>query len=298
VLAEPSIAEDALETTGTALKEQGYHRQLSMPDNRLPLFTTGEDGQRRPLIPREGGVEVEGAGVVDPAALADPDGPWLLDPSAALRPVLQDHLLPTAVFVGGPSEMAYTAQIGPIYAGLGVPRPVALPRARARLLPKAVTRILEKYDLQAEGLADGPAAAAKEIARQRFPDDLEESFEKTGEAVAGRLEGLKQRVVAFDPTLGKPFDGIMNRMEGELHKLREKAAANQSRQMETLHDQLERTALWLYPDGEAQERRLNLLPFAVRHSPTALFDLLLDRLDPLRPQEVQDIDLREIEQVD
>ena len=42
--------------------------------------------------------------------------------SALLRPLLQDRLLPTAAYVGGPAEIAYHAQIGPAYAAFDAER--------------------------------------------------------------------------------------------------------------------------------------------------------------------------------
>ena len=41
--------------------------------------------------------------------------PESVSPNALLRPVVQDSILPTAVYVGGPAELAYLAQSKVIY---------------------------------------------------------------------------------------------------------------------------------------------------------------------------------------
>jgi bacillithiol biosynthesis cysteine-adding enzyme BshC len=303
VFQSPQLAGQSLERGGEGLKAAGYHVQLSMPANRLPLFATMEGEPRRPLIPsREApsdpesidgwSVEVEGHGSVNAADLLDPASSWEVDPNAALRPVLQDHLLPTMAFVAGPAEIAYFGQLGDLYAGLDVPRPVAMPRARALLIPKAVAKVLDKYDLPAEALADGSRAAGKQVARAQFPDDLEDAFAGTEEAINGRMESLKQRVISFEPTLEKPFETSAGRMASELRKLKEKAVAGQSRQQETLQAQLSRAAAWLYPGGSLQERSLTIIPFAVRHGAESMIELLLDQLDPWKPESVQQITIR------
>jgi hypothetical protein len=76
-------------------------------------------------------------------------------------------------------------------------------------------------------------------------------------------------------------------MQSELEKLKGKAISNQSRQLETLHDQMQKAATWLYPDRAPQERRLNLTPFAVRHSAEEVLRLLLEKVDPEALDRVQ-----------
>ncbi len=52
-----------------------------------------------------------------------------LSPNALLRPVVQDYLLPTAAYIGGPAELAYLAQSQVLYEKLLGRQPVAFPRA-------------------------------------------------------------------------------------------------------------------------------------------------------------------------
>lgn len=294
VFEDPGCAERALEETGRELKEAGYHRQLSMPSGRIPLFATGEDGVRRPILPAAGDgerVEVEGEGEVAVAELLDPDGPWALDPGAALRPLLQDHLLPVMGFVGGPAEIAYFGQLGPLYRDLEVPRPVPLTRDRVILVPRTAARVLEKYSLAVIDFEEGPEHAARKVARDLFPEDLEAAFQHTEEAILEQVEHLKERVINFDPTLKAPFETSGGRMAGELEKLKEKAISNQSRQQEIVQQQTERVATWLYPDDRPQERVLNPLPFAVRHGMEKLLDILTEPPFELKDRGVRILEL-------
>jgi uncharacterized protein YllA (UPF0747 family) len=46
-----------------------------------------------------------------------------------LRPVIQDAVLPTVAYIGGPAELAYLAQAEVLYRTLLGRMPVVLPRA-------------------------------------------------------------------------------------------------------------------------------------------------------------------------
>jgi hypothetical protein len=66
---------------------------------------------------------------------------WDFSPNVVLRPIYQDALFPTAVYVGGPSEISYFAQLAPVYARFGLPMPVIYPR-------KSVTLVNARADLE------------------------------------------------------------------------------------------------------------------------------------------------------
>ncbi len=293
VLADPRGVEEVLAETGKGLNRSDYHQQLSMPPNRVPLFATRSGEPRRPLLPtdRPDRFEVEGAGEFPAPELLDPDGPWTLDPSAALRPLLQDHLLPTMVFVGGPAEVAYWAQLGPLYDRMGIPAPIVMPRPRVLLLPRVAARVLEKHRLTPDDLVDGPEALVRRLARQLFPADLEAAFERTREGMLREFEGLKVRVAAFDPTLEAPFETAAGRLGGELDRLLGKAVTNLGRQQETLQAQVTKAAAWIQPGRQPQERILGILPFALRHGLDRVLEVLADGVDPGRPEELQIVPL-------
>ena len=67
--------------------------------------------------------------------------------NVALRPLAQDTLLPTAVYIAGPGEVAYFAQLRGLYEWAGIPMPVIYPRASATFVEKRIQRVLDRYGM-------------------------------------------------------------------------------------------------------------------------------------------------------
>ena len=121
-------------------------------------------------------------------------------PGALLRPVVQDALLPTAAYVGGPAEIAYHAQIGACYSHFGVPRPVILPRPSATLVEPAQARALEAEGLQLAELQADPEALVARWAREAYPE-VEAAFARARTSVERELRAVEEVLGALDPTL-------------------------------------------------------------------------------------------------
>ena len=174
-LDDADALEDALRARGAMLTAAGWDEQIPVRAGCSLLFFHERDaGGPRFRLQRDGagwrlagGAGSVGAGAlraaIDEALERDP---LRFSTSALLRPVVQDALLPTAAYVGGPAEVSYFAQLAPVYAGLGVAQPLVVPRARFRVLDAATRRRLAQLGASADD-ACGPRAAAPRAARRR-----------------------------------------------------------------------------------------------------------------------------------
>ncbi len=103
---------DALMVRSTELIARGYHAQV-LVDKTTSLAFLLQDGQRIALRHQKLSTQE----LVQRAAD--------LSPNALLRPVVQDYLLPTAAYIGGPAELAYLAQSQVLYGKLTGRQPAA-----------------------------------------------------------------------------------------------------------------------------------------------------------------------------
>jgi len=128
-----------LRERSSALQAAGYHAQVHLDGNASLLFSL-ENGKRTALKYKDGRF-ISKDRSFEPAELAE--HAESLSPNALLRPVMQDYLLPTVSYVGGPSEIAYMAQSQVLYQRLLGRMPVIYPRHSFTLLDARATKLLD-----------------------------------------------------------------------------------------------------------------------------------------------------------
>ena len=126
-----------------------------------------------------------------------------VSPNALLRPVWQDFMLPTVAYVGGPGELAYFAQSAVLYRELLGRMPVMLPRACFTLLDARTEKLMMRFGLKLQDLMVHGEALKERIAGQLVPAALGADFDMVSEAMNSHLERLRERLLAFDPTLAE-----------------------------------------------------------------------------------------------
>jgi bacillithiol synthase len=264
---------------GTALLGAGYHQQVPVRPGFLNAFLVAE-GQRRALAFANGTIEVRGTRErlsADEALHrleADPS-PW--SPGALLRPLVQDALLPTAAYVGGPAEVAYHAQIAPSYAHFGIPRPVVLPRPSATIVEPAQARALDAEGLTLLDLVADPEGLVTRWARETYPD-VENAFASTREAIVRETGALEETLGSHDPTLRAAAASARGRALHQVDGLHEKALRVLKKRDQGRAERLRRTRDALFPGGALQERGLGLVSPLARHG-LGLPGVLVGRID-------------------
>lgn len=268
----------ALAARGKELDAAGYHQQVAVGPGSSLLFRVS-DG-RRSAIRRSGDRYLIEGGPKSPAELADliqqdPEG---FSPNALLRPLVQDYLLPTAVFVGGPAELAYLAQSAALYELLLGRMPVLMPRAGFTLLDSRAAKLLERYRLDVPGCLVPLAELQERIARLMTPAELQECFEREGAAIAGALDRINQTLTSFDSTLGEAFTRSSRKINYQLTKIQNKAARESMLRNERSRGDADRLANLIYPRKTLQERLYCALPFLAQHGEGVL-DRVYEAID-------------------
>jgi bacillithiol biosynthesis cysteine-adding enzyme BshC len=232
----------------------GYHAQVHLEEHTSLVFLLKND-RRLTLDRRDAGY----------AGLSDHAGQ--LSPNALLRPVVQDYMLPTVGYVGGPAEVAYFAQSQAIYAELRRPMPVIVPRASATLLDARSAKLMARYGLALPDFFQGEEPVRERIARTLVPPELAATFEGTKSASAQALDSLGAALAAFDPTLATALATSRRKIDWQLAKLERKAAREALRRNERAAGDAAGLNGLIYPARHLQERFYSILPFLARYGP-------------------------------
>ncbi len=247
------------------LEAAGYHAQVHLED-KTSLFFLLEKGDRVPLRVKES----EFASLRDRAAE--------VSPNALLRPVMQDYLLPTCSYVGGPAELAYLAQSQVIYERLLGRMPVMVSRAGFTLLESRATKLLARYRLTVPQTFVDPEHLKERVAHSLVPESLGASFDNETAGVMNHLDRVRAELTQFDPTLAASLDKSRAKITYQIEKARRKTAAEIMRRNDRAAGDARYLTGLLYPHRHLQERFYSILPFLAAHGPD-LVEQLYDAVE-------------------
>jgi bacillithiol biosynthesis cysteine-adding enzyme BshC len=262
---------------GERMARLGHAAQVEPADDTVALFYL--DAQGRTPIRRRGteftiGDHVRSGADLRTEALTHPER---FGPNVLLRPVVQDHLFPTVCFVGGPSELAYQAQLGQVYSTFGVEPPLLYSRASATLLDAAALKFLERSGIAFEALHARDDTALNRLLESQLPPDLDPAIAEAGRLLAEQTAALSEIVSRIDPTLAGVVTTTESRIRETLATLQGKIVQAIKRKDDTLRRQFSRTRNLAFPNGQPQEREI-ALPFFLNRYGLQLADRLIDAL--------------------
>jgi uncharacterized protein YllA (UPF0747 family) len=190
-----------------------------------------------------------------------------------LRPVVQDYLFPTAVYFGGPAEIAYFAQAGVVYEKLlGRTTPV-MPRLSATIISPAMSDLLARYRLSFGDLFHGSERVCELLASRVLAPELQATLLESRESLEGHLEQLRAELAKLDPTLVDAAARSGRKMLYQLQKIGAKAARAELRRNDSLTRDAHRVLTELFPHKELQERVLPGIYFLAQYGPELITQL-------------------------
>lgn len=256
----PELTARVLERNGE-LAAAGYHTQVHVEEHTSFVFLL-ENDKRLALRRHNDEYGINGrrfttAELMDRAAS--------LSPNALLRPVIQDSMIPTVAYIGGPAEVAYLAQSEAIYHALLGRMPVAVPRSGFTILDERSGKRMERYGLSLPDFFRGEDALREQIAARLVPPALSGRMRDTGTAVDGALEHLRRDLLAFDPTLAKALERSGKKIRHQISRIEGKVGRAAMRKNERAAADAASLYGLICPERHLQERLYSFLPLLAKH---------------------------------
>ena len=267
---------EALTERNQEIVEAGYSPQVWVDDHESLLFLV--DGSRRyKLLWEEGRYRAKekrelsfSSSELLQMAL---NNPGQLSTNVLLRPILQDYLFPTAFYVGGPSEVAYFAQLNSVASHWDL-EPVILPRAGFTIVNHLDQRHLKRHHITTLDVLQRSADDLTEIIlRESRQGDALEQMDSVSAELRQHLQELQQLIHASDPTVSEMLENTREKMLYQLDKVKSRFVMNYRRTAPSLRQHLDHLLTHLRPMNKLQERVINFNHFLMDRGPGFLNEI-------------------------
>jgi bacillithiol biosynthesis cysteine-adding enzyme BshC len=252
--------------TSERLTKKTYTPQVQQQEGKVNLFLA--EPERQPI-------HVEGDGFI----VKDPDRrftrdelvemarntPHALSPNVLMRPLVQDTILPTVAYVGGPGEIGYLAQLRGAYEEFDIPMPVVYPRKGFTLVERHISSSLEALSLSIQDVWGGLSSTRNALAADEVPDSLQQALATAAENLNRDLEAVSREATTMDGSLGQSADGVHRKIQYQLNLLEGKIIQAAKRKQEIVGRKLTKLENTLCPNRHLQERVFNVTPFLMKY---------------------------------
>lgn len=284
-ICNPDLLFNAVQGGVDALRAEGIDAPIEPKPGAL--FMTHE-GERRSIDIEEEGYSLRGTDLRftrEALAAQAADHPERFSPRVALRPLVQDAILPTAIYLGGPSEVAYQMQLRGAYQAFGLSAPAIAPRPFAAIVEPKVLRVLEQLALPLEQLMDPSFDPVAAFVDAEAVETLENEVARVESSIERAWNELAPTIEEIDTTLSKTLQAGIAASRKELEKLTGKLRSALKRRESTSIERAAAARTMLLPGGELQERTLAPISFTARYGVERLGrTLALLQIDPTRLQ--------------
>jgi bacillithiol synthase len=251
---------DALKRRGEELRNAGYTEQVTPNEDGeyTLLYELDEHGHRQP-----------------PTANRQPEQ---TSTSALTRPLLQDFVLRPDIFIGGPAEVAYYAQIAPLHELLGVAMPRVALRGHVLVAPKRVAKALDRFGIEPAEVF----ASADAILAEREPENVarvREILEEGKRELMQRIAQVGDLALPADHSLAGSIQRSIGHLEFHFNKLGERAIKGIVRKDRERYAAVREVVSTLYPDHHVQDRVVSWYAYWHVYGP-ALTEQILDVVEP------------------
>ncbi|MGZ7041461.1 MAG: bacillithiol biosynthesis protein BshC [Thermoanaerobaculia bacterium] len=263
VMARWNDVQRSLVDRSAALRSAGYEPQIAPRDEgAYTLFFRFDEHMNR--------IAIDHPEPVGDAAT--------ISTSAVTRPLLQDAVLRPDIFIGGPAEVAYYAQLGPLHDALGVALPRVAVRGHVLVAPRRVLRAATRHGIEPEE-AFRPADAILAEREAAGVAEVKAIAERARRNLAEEITRIGEIALPAEHALARAINRSIGHLEYHFNKLTERAIRGLTRKDRERYGVVKELVSTLYPDGRVQDRVVSWFALWTRYG-DALVPGVLDAVLP------------------
>lgn len=198
--------------------------------------------------------------------------------SAITRPLLQDAVLRPDVFIGGPAEVSYYAQIAPLHALLNVRMPRVGLRGHLLIASRGALKSVARLQVAPPEMFDDPG----DLLARREPEAVETVRRLAREGnreLVKKIEQIGEIALPAEHSLARAINRSVGHIEYHFNKLAERAIKGLVRKDRERWAAARELAATLHPDGSVQDRVVAWLPWWLRYE-KQLTERLIGEVEP------------------
>ncbi|MCW4051922.1 MAG: bacillithiol biosynthesis cysteine-adding enzyme BshC, partial [Candidatus Bathyarchaeota archaeon] len=251
-----------LTQTSARLKNLGYSAKIHKKHSSCNFFIISKEGKRLQVTYKRDAREFhwgnESFSKGEILTLLR-DNPLAFSANAVTRPITQDFLLPTFGYVAGPNEIAYYAQLQGIYEFFSLEMPIIFPRFGATIVEKKISKVIGKYKARISEFKN-PETLLKRLAGKKF----EEVFTSLRQEVSRDMIRATKEAEAVDKSLVTSIQIARNKILRAIETLESKFASKIKENDLVTRQQVVKAYNNLFPNGNLQERQINVLEYLIK----------------------------------
>lgn len=270
---KPIIAQTIQDLEAAGYQEQAHAREINLfylsPNKRSRIV---KEGNQYEVLDTD--LRFSEAEILEELAT----NPQNFSPNVVLRPLFQESIFPNLAYIGGGGEIAYWLERKTQFEHYQVPFPMLIRRCSVLWVPKGMTKLMSKLNIQTEELFEDTHQLLKQYVLDNTEAELSLKEELNAlNAIFGQILSKAKQV---DSALEPGVLGQQKQMQKAIENLEQRLIRSEKKKNETSMQQIQKLKDNLFPNNGLQERYDNFLGFYSRYGDVFL-ETLKENLDVL-----------------
>lgn len=270
---KPIIAQTIQDLEAAGYQQQAHAREINLfylsPNKRSRIVKEGNQYEVLDTDLRFSEAEIL-------AELAT--NPQNFSPNVVLRPLFQESIFPNLAYIGGGGEIAYWLERKTQFEHYQVPFPMLIRRCSVLWVPKGMTKLMSKLNIQTKELFEDTHQLLKQYVLENTEAEL--SLKEELNALNAIFGQILSKAKEVDSALEPGVLGQQKQMQKAVENLEQRLIRSEKKKNETSMQQIQKLKDNLFPNNGLQERYDNFLGFYSRYGEMFL-ETLKENLDVL-----------------